>query len=65
MLVFLAEYLAQYQSGFGVFSYLTFRGILGAGTALAISLAELFTTRFEEAASTAAATVYVAQLVAV
>jgi phospho-N-acetylmuramoyl-pentapeptide-transferase len=38
MLLFLAEYLAQFESGFQVFYYLTFRGILGAGTALAISL---------------------------
>jgi phospho-N-acetylmuramoyl-pentapeptide-transferase len=38
MLLFLAEFLARYESGFQVFQYLTFRGILGAGTALAISL---------------------------
>ncbi len=38
MLVFLAEFLSQYESAFQVFSYLTFRGILAAGTALAISL---------------------------
>jgi len=38
MLLYLAEYLAQFQSGFNVFQYLTFRAILGALTALAISL---------------------------
>ena len=38
MLLLLAEYLTQYQSGFSVFQYLTLRGILAAGTALAISL---------------------------
>ena len=29
MLVWLAEYLTQYYSGFNVFSYLTLRAILG------------------------------------
>jgi len=38
MLLLLAEYLTQYQSAFHVFQYLTLRGILAAGTALAISL---------------------------
>lgn len=38
MLVWLAEYLTQYYSGFNVFSYLTFRSILGILTALLISL---------------------------
>jgi len=38
MLLILTEYLAQMYSGFNVFSYLTFRGILGALTALMISL---------------------------
>ncbi|PID54843.1 MAG: phospho-N-acetylmuramoyl-pentapeptide-transferase [Gammaproteobacteria bacterium] len=38
MLFWLAEYLQNYASGFQVFQYLTFRGILGALTALAISL---------------------------
>ncbi|MBD2859737.1 phospho-N-acetylmuramoyl-pentapeptide-transferase [Spongiibacter sp. KMU-158] len=38
MLLFLAEYLSQYVSAFGVFQYLSFRGILGVLTALAISL---------------------------
>ena len=38
MLVWLAEYLTQYYSGFNVFSYLTFRSILGVLTALFISL---------------------------
>ena len=38
MLVWFAEYLEQYYSGFAVFQYLTFRGILGVLTALGISL---------------------------
>ena len=38
MLYWLAEYLAQHSSFFNVFHYLTFRGILGALTALLISL---------------------------
>ncbi len=38
MLLWLAEYLQQHISGFGVFQYLTFRGILGVLTALLISL---------------------------
>ncbi len=38
MLLYLTEYLAQYESGFNVFSYLTMRAILGALTALMISL---------------------------
>ena len=38
MLVWLAEYLQQFNSGFAVFQYLTFRGILGVLTALGISL---------------------------
>lgn len=38
MLLLLSEYLSQYISGFAVFQYLTFRGILGVLTALAISL---------------------------
>ncbi len=38
MLLFLANYLAQFNSGFQVFQYLTLRGILSAGTALAVSL---------------------------
>lgn len=38
MLVWLAEYLQQYYSGFAVFQYLTLRGILGVLTALGISL---------------------------
>lgn len=38
MLMILAEYLSQFESGFRVFQYLTLRGILAAGTALAISL---------------------------
>ena len=38
MLLWLSEYLTVYASGFQVFQYLTFRGILGVMTALAISL---------------------------
>ena len=38
MLLILTEYLSQLHSGFNVFSYLTLRGILGALTALLISL---------------------------
>ncbi|GMG86645.1 phospho-N-acetylmuramoyl-pentapeptide-transferase [Biformimicrobium ophioploci] len=38
MLVWLAEYLQQYVSGFSVFQYLTVRAILGVLTALGISL---------------------------
>lgn len=38
MLLWLAEYLQQYASGFAVFQYLTMRAILGVMTALAISL---------------------------
>jgi phospho-N-acetylmuramoyl-pentapeptide-transferase len=37
MLVWLAEYLQQFHGGFGVFQYLTLRGILGVLTALLIS----------------------------
>jgi len=37
MLFWLAEYLSQFYSGFNVFSYLTFRGILGVLTALIFS----------------------------
>ena len=38
MLLWLAEYLTQFENAFQVFQYLTLRGILAAGTALAISL---------------------------
>lgn len=38
MLLMLSEYLARFESAFTVFQYLTLRGILAAGTALAISL---------------------------
>ncbi len=38
MLLWLADYLQQYVGAFGVFKYLTFRGILGILTALGISL---------------------------
>ena len=38
MLVYLAEYLTQFYSGFNVFSYVTFRAILGLMTALMFSL---------------------------
>ena len=37
MLLYLTKYLAQFESGFNVFSYLTMRAILGALTALVIS----------------------------
>ena len=37
MLLALANYLAQFESGFNVFSYLTMRAILGALTALILS----------------------------
>ncbi|MEO1321208.1 MAG: phospho-N-acetylmuramoyl-pentapeptide-transferase, partial [Pseudomonadota bacterium] len=37
MLLWLAEYLTRFESGFNVFSYLTMRAILGALTALVIS----------------------------
>ncbi|MEQ1439916.1 phospho-N-acetylmuramoyl-pentapeptide-transferase [Fontimonas sp. SYSU GA230001] len=39
MLYYLADYLKQYVSGFNVFSYLTFRSVLGVLTALAFSFA--------------------------
>ena len=38
MLLWLAEYLTQYYSGFNVFSYLTMRSILSVLTALVLSL---------------------------
>jgi phospho-N-acetylmuramoyl-pentapeptide-transferase len=38
MLVYLTDYLTRFESGFNVFSYLTMRAILGALTALLISL---------------------------
>jgi phospho-N-acetylmuramoyl-pentapeptide-transferase len=37
MLLYLTEYLAQFESGFNVFNYLTMRAILGALTALLLS----------------------------
>ena len=37
MLLYLTKYLAQFESGFNVFNYLTMRAILGALTALVIS----------------------------
>jgi len=37
MLLYLTEYLSEFESGFNVFSYLTMRAILGALTALIIS----------------------------
>jgi len=37
MLLYLADYLSQYHSGFNVFQYLTLRAILGVLTALLIS----------------------------
>ncbi len=39
MLIYLAEYLTRFHSGFNVFGYLTLRAILGALTALALSFA--------------------------
>lgn len=38
MLVWLAEYLTQFYTGFNVFSYLTFRAILSVLTAMGLSL---------------------------
>ncbi|MCW8886426.1 MAG: phospho-N-acetylmuramoyl-pentapeptide-transferase, partial [Motiliproteus sp.] len=38
MLLLLAQYLEQLDSGFAVFQYLTLRGILGVLTALVISM---------------------------
>ncbi len=38
MLIYLADFLAQYYSGFNVFRYPTLRGIMGVLTALLISL---------------------------
>ena len=37
MLLYLTHYLAQFESGFNVFNYLTMRAILGALTALVLS----------------------------
>ena len=37
MLLYLTNYLAQFESGFNVFNYLTMRAILGALTALVLS----------------------------
>lgn len=37
MLLWLAQYLSEYHTGFGVFEYLTLRGILGTLTALIIA----------------------------
>ena len=37
MLLYLTNYLAQFESGFNVFNYLTMRAILGALTALILS----------------------------
>ncbi len=39
MLIYLTEYLTQFNAGFNVFSYLTLRAILGALTALVLSFA--------------------------
>ena len=39
MLLWLADYLAQYYSAFSVFHYLTVRGIMGVLTALFIAMA--------------------------
>jgi phospho-N-acetylmuramoyl-pentapeptide-transferase len=37
VLLYLTQYLAQFESGFNVFNYLTMRAILGALTALVLS----------------------------
>ena len=37
MLLYVTNYLAQFESGFNVFNYLTMRAILGALTALILS----------------------------
>ena len=37
MLLYLTQYLAQFESGFNVFNYLTMRAIMGALTALVLS----------------------------
>jgi len=37
VLLYLTNYLAQFESGFAVFNYLTLRAILGALTALVLS----------------------------
>ena len=37
MLLYLTQYLAQFETGFNVFNYLTMRAILGALTALVLS----------------------------
>ena len=37
MLLYLTKYLAQFESGFNVFNYLTMRAIMGALTALVLS----------------------------
>ena len=37
MLLYLTQYLSQFESGFNVFNYLTMRAILGALTALTLS----------------------------
>ena len=42
MLVWLADYLTQYVSAFNVFSYLTFRSILGILTAFNGQIATTF-----------------------
>ena len=38
MLIWLAEYLVQFHTAFNVFSYLTFRAIVGLLTSLIIAL---------------------------
>ena len=38
MLLYLTNYLAEFETGFNVFNYLTMRAILGALTALAFGL---------------------------
>ena len=39
MLLYLTQYLSQFESGFNVFNYLTMRAILGALTALGLWIA--------------------------
>ena len=45
MLVWLAEYLTQFHTGFNVFSYLTFRAIVGVLTAMLILMLWRFLRR--------------------
>ena len=49
MLVWLAEYLVAFYSGFNVFSYLTFRAIVSLLTALFLSLCEFLFSNANDA----------------